>query len=246
MRGGGDYLEIVKISEYLKGTNFKPIGRITVAAYYRFFIPKVLSQYEKVLYVDCDVLFNGDVSSIFDMDLFAEENVLGVNKMIYQLAYICDYFNSGVLLFNVKQYLKENICEQCLEHMKTRKEDVDLFDEAVLNDVCCGKVKNFYFIYNYQTFYLQFKQCIEITKIKSIKDIVIIHYSAKPWQTSSTPLGNLWWKTVKKMPKDIKKEIYEKYGQYQKQNDLYYYKYYFASPLGKFIYKIKKKFKKNK
>ena len=45
------------------------------ANYYRLFIPKIFSKYSKILYLDCDLLINKDVSELYNTDL--KGNILG-------------------------------------------------------------------------------------------------------------------------------------------------------------------------
>lgn len=234
---GENYLEIVRVTNHLTGTDFYEVGHVSLATYYRFFIPKILSNYDKVLYLDCDILIQNDIGKLYDVEL--GENILSGNRMF---GIENEYVNAGILLFNVKEYLKNDVCEKCIKYIADHR-DLKYPDEQALNDVCKGKIKHFDYKFNYQTFFCGEQKTLDMAGAKKIKDIYLIHYSDKPWKVSSTPLGNLWWKTAKKMPKDIRKEIYEKFGQNQNQNDFYYYKYYFASPLGRLLYKIKKKFK---
>lgn len=232
-----NYLEIVRVTEYLIGTDFYEVGHFSLATYYRFFIPKILSNYDKVLYLDCDILIQNDIGKLYDVEL--GENILSGNRMF---GIENEYVNAGILLFNVKEYLKNDVCEKCIKYIADHR-DLKYPDEQALNDVCKGKIKHFDYKFNFQTLFCKAKEHLSITGIKKPKDIYLIHFTAKPWKMQNVQLGNLWWKTAKKMPKDIKNEIYEKFGQNQNQNDFYYYKYYFASPLGKLIYKIKKKLK---
>lgn len=233
-------LEIVRVTDYLTGTDFYETRHVSIATYYRFFIPKILSYYDKILYLDCDVLIKNDIGKLYDLDL--EGNILSGNRMF---GVENEYVNAGILLFNVREYLKNDVCEKCIKYIAGHR-DLEFPDEQALNEVCKGKIKHFDYKYNFQTLFCKAKETIDITNVKKVRDICLIHFTVKPWDTSNAFLGNLWWKTVKKMPKDIKSEIYAKYGQNKKQTDFYYYKYYFASPVGKLIYKIKKKFKKNK
>ena len=96
--------------------------------------------------------------------------------------------------------------------------------------------------YNFQTTYAKEKRSLEATQVKSIKDIVIIHYTEKPWKFVNTILADYWWKTVKTMPKEIQNKIDEKFSaNYIYDVDFAYYKYYFANPIKKFFIKLKTK-----
>lgn len=239
---GKTFLEFVCVTSFLEGTNFYAVGHVSVATYYRFFIPKILGEYDKVLYLDCDILINGDVGKLYDVDM--GDNILAGNRMLGDDAQVRNYFNAGILLFNVKEYLKNGICEKCVQYIADNQ-DLKYPDEQALNAVCFGKVAFLSFKYNFQTWYCTTKELLEKTRIKRIKDITIIHYSSKPWRDDATALGHLWWKKVDTLNEQLKEEAYVKYGEYSKNKRCFFSEYYFASPLGKLVYKLRKKLRKN-
>ena len=75
--------------------------------YYRLLIPDLLGHYEKALYLDCDLLIEGDVGELWKQDvrgflLGAVRNYLSwtMTKYVTDILKLdaADYFNSGVLL----------------------------------------------------------------------------------------------------------------------------------------------------
>ena len=44
-------------------------AHISVETYYRFLIQKVLPFYDKVLYLDSDIIINGDIAKLYNIDL---------------------------------------------------------------------------------------------------------------------------------------------------------------------------------
>ncbi len=62
-------IEFVCVSEFLIGAEFYACHDFSEAMYYRFFIPQILSEYEKVLYLDTDTVVTNCVSKIFEQDL---------------------------------------------------------------------------------------------------------------------------------------------------------------------------------
>ncbi len=240
---GENFLEFVNIGKFLFDTTFPSDGHVnSVATFFRLFIADILPEYDKILYLDCDVLINGDVGKLFDCDL--KDFILAGNKMLGDNAVERDYFNAGVLLFNVKECLKNDICKKALKYIGDNKK-IQYQDEQTLNEVCKGKVVNFPYKYNFQTWYCVSGELLKKTGIKKVKDISIIHYSSKPWKDDTVPLGQLWWKMVNTLDKLLKEEIYAKYGQYSKNKRCYFSEYYFASRMGKIVYKVKKKLKKH-
>lgn len=88
---------------------------LTVETYFRVFLPSLLPDYEKVLWIDGDTVVHGDISELFDIDVSGyciagclEPNVIGgCAKMPEQIKH--GYFNAGVLLFNIAEILNQKI-----------------------------------------------------------------------------------------------------------------------------------------
>ena len=86
----------------------------TKATYYRFFIADLFPEYDKALYLDCDIVITGDVTDLYNtplggklvgaiqdeliqkVNIFGKysENVLNIPRT--------KYFNAGVLVMNLK------------------------------------------------------------------------------------------------------------------------------------------------
>ena len=93
--------------------------------YYRFFIARLFPQYEKILYLDCDIIVLGDVSKLYNTDISdkyvaaAPEEVMAVvNTFGEYVEKTLDiqrdkYFNAGILLINAKKFRENNIEQGC-------------------------------------------------------------------------------------------------------------------------------------
>ncbi len=189
--------------------------------YFRLYACKILKNYDKIIYLDCDVLVNRSISEFYNIQV---ENYLMAG--VYDWGFIrqgeevnSDYINSGVILFNVKECNNFDFAEKCLSYIKSHPV-LPWLDQEVINNVSTGSIKNVGNEFDFMTFYVydykkqksRLKQELKYQKLKSVKDIVVIHYTGeKPWNIKNLPLSNLWWKTVKTLPKDIKKEIKNKY-----------------------------------
>ncbi len=58
------------VSRYLAGFNLTTSNaHISIETYYRFIIQEALPFYSKLLYLDCDLVVNGDVAELFDIEL---------------------------------------------------------------------------------------------------------------------------------------------------------------------------------
>ena len=133
-----------KIVEYINIVPSIKNSRVSVGAFYRLLISQILSpDIEKIIYFDSDIIVNLDIVELWQFEL--GEKILGVVTIsdiggnlhcdkIYLEGYIKteDYFNSGVLLMNLK--LLRNEEETLLEGLRFRREhSSDFFDQPILN-----------------------------------------------------------------------------------------------------------------
>ncbi|MDY6378129.1 MAG: glycosyltransferase family 8 protein [Bacteroidales bacterium] len=172
---------------------------ITIATWLRLLAAKVLPpEVEKILYLDCDIIVNGSLKELFEMDMegyavAAVPDESCHNDEYYQRLEIPRdslYFNAGVLLMNLKHWRETNVLKRCLAFIRSSAEKLYLYDQDVLNKVLYQEKKWISFTYNFQNgflwswqlgFYSEEQQ--EAIR-KDMNNPVVIHYSgpAKPWQ----------------------------------------------------------------
>lgn len=200
------FIECVNIAEQVKGLSTASLNYISVEALFRILIPELFPQYDKVLYLDCDIVVKEDVSKLFDMEL--GDAVLGAVKNVcdeklenYISEYIKisaeEYFNSGVLLINAVKCRENNIAEKCLELYALNKSKYNLVDQDVLNIVCNGKVKYLPEQWNFEWHY---QMCgmlkrYEESYAEAKNNPYIIHYTSdkKPWNYPNMPMADRFW-----------------------------------------------------
>ena len=109
------FIDMEKYIDSSKMQNFFTSGHITMASYFRYFIPSIFKDYNKVIYVDTDTIIRDDIYKIFSYNI--DNYMLGVvnhphapacasqeikNYRSEVLHIIPDeYFNAGVLLYNI-------------------------------------------------------------------------------------------------------------------------------------------------
>ena len=64
-----DFVDISKEVEKIKD-RFKSVYHFSIVTYYRLFISSLFPQYDKILYLDCDIVVLGDVSSFDHRDRY--------------------------------------------------------------------------------------------------------------------------------------------------------------------------------
>ena len=77
---------------------------------------------EKILYLDIDLLFNRDISLLYDMDISDYEYAAAPDhygKLI--LFFLPRFINAGVMLFNMKKCRKTGLFKKSRELIKTKK-----------------------------------------------------------------------------------------------------------------------------
>jgi len=96
--------------------NLKTSERMPIVTYYRLLIPEILYQFEKVIYLDSDIIVLGDINKLFEMEL-GNKALGAVHEMNKKAMYVSlmwgikpcrelgiplksHYFNAGVLLLN--------------------------------------------------------------------------------------------------------------------------------------------------
>ncbi len=119
--------------------------RFTIGMFYRFFIPNVLPQsIDKAIYLDGDIIVNLDINELWQFEL--KDSPLAVVTIFSQkgscYSTMCidgiidekDYFNSGVLMMNLK-FLRneENYILNGINFLRKNPKHASLPDQEILN-----------------------------------------------------------------------------------------------------------------
>lgn len=120
---------------------------VTHVSAYKMSIPSLTKQYDKVLYLDSDVIVRRDLAELYAAEA-TDNYILGVPAIANQIMgreeikdiihVDMDYYvNAGVLLFNNKLILKDKIDKKCISMLGTFKGSVD---QHIFNHVCYGRI----------------------------------------------------------------------------------------------------------
>jgi len=197
-----DFADISKDVESIKA-RFKNVYHFSIVTYYRLFIASLFPQYNKIIYIDCDLVVTGDISKMYNVEL--GDNILGAVIDAYvsttpefrdyaSIAVGVDpdtYFNAGVLLMNLKAF-RENEIEKKFVHLITEY-DFDLLDpdQGDLNYLCYGKV---HLLPN------GWNKTPVPTPTEGEKNIVHYALYKKPWQYDDVIDGEYFWEYAKTSP----------------------------------------------
>lgn len=191
----------------------------TSAALLKFEIPNFLSNYEKAIYLDGDILVRKDLTSLFMTDIsnylaaaVQDTGKLYLSKDIYKN--IPNYFNSGVMLLNLERMRRQNVSEKLYEVKKNSK-DMSLMDQNIFNIVFKDAVKMLDVTYNllvvnlmrsYGAYSISDVNKLFNVDYKSLEEIeqkaFILHFSSKdkPWIFYDGKYSKLWNLYFKKTP----------------------------------------------
>lgn len=133
-------------TEFIKSFPMKSTDYPSLATYLRLFIPQLLPQHvEKALYVDSDIIFNKDITDLYDTDL-TNYALAGMedapNQHPLRLGYASSdlYFNAGFILLNVKYLRDMDFTNKALDYIHNNSQKVVLHDQDVLNALLHGQV----------------------------------------------------------------------------------------------------------
>ena len=196
------FKDISKEVEGIK-SRLKNVYHFSVVTYYRLFIASLFPQYDKAVYLDCDLVLLGDVSELYRIELGRDilaaapeqfvqnteafrtyaKNALGLDPD--------EYVNAGVLLMNLKEFRLQSIEEKFITLIT--EHDFDLLDpdQAYLNYLCRGRIHILPNGWNKEPMPLP---------CEGKKNIVHYALYKKPWQYDDVLDGEYFWAYAKQSP----------------------------------------------
>ena len=190
---------------------------VSVSAFLRFELPDILPMYEKILYLDGDILVLNDLSELYNTTLTSEyvaaiRDFAGEKQLLNKKIGIKYYFNSGILLINAKKWREENLGTKLYKTWLSHNY-FPCMDQDTMNFALKEKVKWINPKYNLMTFNLLESQITidtintecgtNYTNFKALEeDAVILHLTnaKKPWNNRYAYGFDLWLSYFKKSP----------------------------------------------
>lgn len=163
--------------------------------FYRFLIPLIIGPegVDRVLYIDGDVMCQGDLAPLMDMDLegniaaCAEDSPTGKAEGLNRL-HTADYFNSGMMMIDVSAWNREQLSQKSAAMAIERRQSgmrLESHDQDILNILLDRRYKNVSRKYNW-TYNMSLRGFFQKQK-QFIYDpeAVLIHFTGlvKPWRT---------------------------------------------------------------
>lgn len=194
--------------------DFSHLGRFSSfkISLQKIFIADYLPKVKKVLYLDADTLVQKDLTEVYNTRLEKEYAAAVKDGLMYQFPeHITElgldwrnfYFNSGVMLLNLKAIRKDGIMEKAVIYFNTHQEVFG--DQDVLNVVFGDKVGMLSYEYNCNSTFFEEKDAkflsnfwqenVPQTPREVYDNAAILHFAGhKPWTPwfSHSYLKPLW------------------------------------------------------
>lgn len=207
--GFDDEVHFHDVSGMLDSSRLYLSGHVTEETYYRLLIPKLLSRYDKVLYLDCDLIARSCLLPLFETEL-SDDLIAGVvtvgnekrRDYCRQVLGISEehYINAGVLVLNLKALREFDLVELAYQMLEEKKV-LQWHDQDILNTVCYGRIAFLDPTWNTTVLRMMKEQgtgnAAELRLNPSVVDPAILHYaSVKPWNSELKEIDLPFWHYV--------------------------------------------------
>ena len=188
----------------------------SMATYYKLFFPQLVSgNVDKLLYLDTDIVVNGDLQELYATELgsfpvaVVPERFNNVLRPELGLNKAGIYFNAGVQLMNVPQWNNQQITEKALAFVRDHPEAIFWYDQDALNAVIRDNYVPLEMKFNVNT--MDVPRTLSKAEYKAfVQDKVIIHYTteSKPWNALTRHrLRFLYFNYLQLSPRNEKKYL---------------------------------------
>ncbi|MFR7874246.1 MAG: glycosyltransferase family 8 protein [Christensenellales bacterium] len=221
-------IEFVDLNYYINKVKDKLYTRdyYSATTYFRLFIPDLYPQYDKVLYLDSDIVVLSDIADLYNIDMednlvaAAPDDVIQTIKVFQEYAELVvgvtdykRYFNAGILLMNLEELRKFKFQDKFLYLLSKVKFSVAQ-DQDYLNRLCKGRVKLLENTWD--------RMPIGGDVVKR-EDLHLIHYNLafKPWHFEDILYKEYFWKYAQQTEFfDTIQRIKENYSEEEKFKDM--------------------------
>ncbi len=212
------FLNIASLTEKYGKNNLYTCFHFSPAIYYRLFLAEILPDYDKVIYLDSDLIIQKDIAGLFDINIencylaaghewicLLHSARMYLNANLKMKTPWKTYFASGHMVMNLNQIRNTNLIPKFISVLRKNKK-LRTPDQDVLNIVCQGKVT---FLPPEWNVCWHWKDYISPRLLKKYRVYetgtnppALIHYASdrKPWNSPEKELADLWWFYANKLP----------------------------------------------
>lgn len=218
-------IRFLDVSLYFAGKKlFLREGKRKIAreTYFRLVLQEVLPDYDKVIYLDSDLVIRRNIDELMGVDI--EDKLLAAVKEYQQIglynsdnvnreAYLKNflelddpygYFQCGVIVMNLKRFREKFTVDEVLKFASAK--EWDLVDQDVMNVLCQGEVEYLSARWNYVVTGERLSSlapaCDYFDYLDSKRMPYIIHFAGldKPWDLLSMNYSWEFWRVAQKTP----------------------------------------------
>lgn len=220
------FIEVKRYIDNVMSDYFFTISHFSEAVYYRIFIAKILTAYDKVVYVDSDLVVTTDIAELYRTDVhnnslgavqdtevvrmyFTDRVITDYLDNILRIKNPYDYFNSGVLIMNLKKMRTYDIESDFITVMGRIKSPY-MVDQDVLNVMFQHDVMlldgSWNYEYHLSIWHPNYAAELPVKVLEhyhhSKKHARIVHFagSKKPWQYPQFEMSSHFWKYARQTP----------------------------------------------
>jgi lipopolysaccharide biosynthesis glycosyltransferase len=186
--------------------------------WYRCFLPELIPELDRIIYLDCDTLVTSSLQPLWDMPLdgylaAAVQNLVDekVRTRQRELGFGDErpYFNSGVILMNLARMRAEDCTARLLDCSRTYGERSLWPDQDVLNHVLGPQTLFLHPRWNTQNSFFYWPSAREVFGTQRLQEALenpaILHFEGppevKPWHyLSDHPWRERYWEHLRSTP----------------------------------------------
>jgi len=215
-------LRFADVTKEIEGYDFFVGNKenFTKESYFRLLLPELMGEYEKVLYLDGDMVALTDVAELYQTELgdcllASSRDLCGMIDYYNPVAGLRsyrdkelnltepdNYFIAGMLLFNIPEFRKTYSTEYLLKFATSK--DWRQHDQDVLNVLCQGRTKIVSAAWDVMApeFIEYLPKELQAELEASVKSPKILHFGGdmKPWLCMDAPFGEYFWRYAAQTP----------------------------------------------
>lgn len=217
-------LRFINPEPYLRQYNLKFPAHYNLECYFRLTSPILLKNFDKILYTDADLIFMEDPARLYKTDISgyplcackdlmwgmmlnipSARNWLGYAENILKLERPYEYFNTGVMVINIREFRMNDYAKKILE--LASRTTFRILEQDALNSFFQTSIKYLDTAWNVPILHREFKKTIrympftlEKQYFVNKKSPFVIHFAGgfKPWQYPDEDCAEIWWNYAKK------------------------------------------------
>lgn len=183
-------LHLLELASFDQFAHFLGHSHYSLSIFTRLMIPAVLrGQSARVLYLDADILCVGQLDAMIALDISADIALVVPDAPVTLRRRVAalnlpkrEYFNSGVMLINIENWIQHDITAATIDILLNGKKEMRFPDQDALNIALNGRARYLSPRWNY-LYDLIHDLNLNQTAMRPVGNAVLIHFagSVKPW-----------------------------------------------------------------